>query len=208
MQDNYFKFCQTSFKDVYSLTLRKSLYLWLFPELVATMNHASGKKLLVELVPTNPKYFPVLFPVCTHKNMGNTFCSRHQIKPAVFSNQMCTREIQNGGQSLISIVFYFVCVSKMKTRFTTVDPCAVITELFHSLVCQMFLALRQKCKRFYSNKHCIGEAAHSQHLLFLNTVVSMVALLHKPSGFLICLTNEESFLTGLSEGKSWSLLLF
>ena len=63
MQDNYFKFCQTSFKDVYSLTLRKSLYPWLFPELAATMNHASGIKLLLELVPTNPKYFPVLFPV-------------------------------------------------------------------------------------------------------------------------------------------------
>ena len=26
MQDNYFKFGQTSFKDVYSLTLRKFLY--------------------------------------------------------------------------------------------------------------------------------------------------------------------------------------
>ena len=65
MQDNYFKFCQTSFKDVYSLTLRKSLYPWLFPELAATMNHASGIKLLVELVLTDPKYFPVLFPVCS-----------------------------------------------------------------------------------------------------------------------------------------------
>ena len=65
MQDNYFKFCQTSFKDVYSLTLRKFLYPWLFPELAATMNHASGIKLLVELVPTDPKYFLVLFPVCS-----------------------------------------------------------------------------------------------------------------------------------------------
>ena len=104
MQDNYFKFCQTSFKDVYSLTLRKSLYPWLFPELAATMNHASGKKLLVELVPTDPKYFPVLFPVCIHKNMWNTFCSRHQIKPAVFSNQMCTREIQNGGRRHFGVI--------------------------------------------------------------------------------------------------------
>ena len=111
MQDNYFKFCQTSFKDVYSLTLRKSLYPWLFPELAATMNHASGIKLLVELVPTNPKYFPVLFPVCTHKNMWNTFCSCHQIKPAVFSNQMCTREIQNGRQSRICKIRRFGVIS-------------------------------------------------------------------------------------------------
>ena len=163
MQDNYFKFCQTSFKDVYSLTLRKSLYPWLFPELAATMNHASGIKLLVELVPTDPKYFPVLFPVCTHKNMWNTFCSRHQIKPAVFSNQMCTREIQNGGRSLrrsakkgvsvslasnIHRVLFCLCLQDEDKIYHHNDPCAVITELFHSLVCQIFLALRQKCKSF------------------------------------------------------------
>ena len=56
MQDNYFKFLQTSFKDVYSLTLRKFLYPWLFPQLAATMDNANGLKLLVELVPTDLKY--------------------------------------------------------------------------------------------------------------------------------------------------------
>ena len=62
MQDNYFKFCQTSFKDVYSLTLRKSLYLWLFPELVATMNHASGKKTIGGISSHRPQVFPCVIP--------------------------------------------------------------------------------------------------------------------------------------------------
>ena len=65
MQDNYFKFCQTSFKDVYSLTLRKFLYPWLFPQLAATMDNTPGIKLLVELVPNDPKYSPALSPVCS-----------------------------------------------------------------------------------------------------------------------------------------------
>ena len=56
MQDN------KSFKDVDSLTLRKFLYPWLFPELAETMNNAPGVKLSVEFVPTNPKYSPSLSP--------------------------------------------------------------------------------------------------------------------------------------------------
>ena len=62
MQDNYFKFCQTSFKDVYSLTLRKSLYPWLFPELVATMNHASGNKTIGGISSHWPQVFPCVIP--------------------------------------------------------------------------------------------------------------------------------------------------
>ena len=65
MQDKYFKFSQTSFKDVYSLTLRKFLYPWLFPELAETMNNAPGVKLSVEFVPTDPKYSPSLSPECS-----------------------------------------------------------------------------------------------------------------------------------------------
>ena len=44
MQDNYFKCSQNSFKDVYSLTLRKFLYPWVFPKLAATMNNAVKKR--------------------------------------------------------------------------------------------------------------------------------------------------------------------
>ena len=65
MQDKYFKFSQTSFKDVYSLTLRKFLYPWLFPELAETMNNAPGVKLSVEFAPTDPKYSPSLSPECS-----------------------------------------------------------------------------------------------------------------------------------------------
>ena len=65
MQDKYFKFSQTSFKDVYSLTLRKFLYPWLFPELAETMNNAPGVKLSVKFVPTDPKYSPSLSPECS-----------------------------------------------------------------------------------------------------------------------------------------------
>ena len=38
--------------------------------------------------------------------------------------------------------------------------------LFQSLVRQSFLALRPKCKSFYRNNQCIGQAAHSQHIFF------------------------------------------
>ena len=49
--------------------------------------------------------------------------------------------------------------------------------LFQSLVHQIFLLLRRKCKSFHLNNHLIGLAAHSQHFfftLFIN--VSEVAL--------------------------------
>ena len=77
MQDKYFKFSQTSFKDVYSLTLRKFLYPWLFPELAETMNNAPGVKLSVEFVPTDPKYSPSLSPECSTQEHGFFFVGLH-----------------------------------------------------------------------------------------------------------------------------------
>ena len=38
--------------------------------------------------------------------------------------------------------------------------------LFQSLVCQTFLALRQKCKSFYLNNHWIGLGTHLQYFFF------------------------------------------
>ena len=49
--------------------------------------------------------------------------------------------------------------------------------LFQSLVRQTFLALRRKCKSFYSNNHLIGQAARREHFLFTwSIIVSEVAL--------------------------------
>ena len=94
MQDKYFKFSQTSFKDVYSLTLRKFLYPWLFPELEETMNNAPGVKLSVEFVPTDPKYSPSLSPECsTHEHV------KHLLKSPSNKNisMLCMQELFFGG---------------------------------------------------------------------------------------------------------------
>ena len=49
--------------------------------------------------------------------------------------------------------------------------------LFQSLVRQIFLVLRQKCRSFYLKNHWIGLAAHSQLFFFILFIkVSEVAL--------------------------------
>ena len=128
-----------------------------------------------------PQVFPVLFPVCrTQEHMKHLLQSQSNKTSSVFKSNMhqgnpkwwtkFKKKICKIRRFGVISLWYPLCfilfVSKIKTRFTTLDPYAVITELFHSLVCQILLALRQKCKSFYLNKHCIGKAAHSQHLLF------------------------------------------